>query len=138
MAQICMFRCAPDLGTKGYDRCLAECFGPESSASDEEAGPDQSADSGDDISPLFGFWQAVHTSCGTISDGSWHVDASGASPYEASCELRSARRNGDTFTLEQKCTYFEDEVEQTVVRVRLLAKDAIDIEGKRYARCEQP
>lgn len=133
-AQICMFRCAPQLGEKGYDQCLEECFSSGEWGNEDDAGaPAASAD----ISPLFGFWQASHTPCGKVSDDSWHIDASGASPYESMCALRAASRAGDTFTLDQECTFYEDEVEVMTTRVSLLGRNAIEIGDVRYQRCER-
>lgn len=129
-AQICMFRCAPQLGEQGYDACLSDCFG-------ESDGASSDAGSKVDHSPIFGFWQGKHTACGNVSDDTWSIDASGASAYESTCKLLSSTREGDTFVLQQRCEYFENDVEERPVRIRLVRKKEIEINGTRYRRCNR-
>ena len=128
-AQICMFRCAPVVGTEGYDQCITEC----TSEGDAPAGAAQ----GVDLQPIFGFWQGKHTACGTVSDDTWSIDASGASAYESTCKLLSSSRKGKTFSLRQRCEFFENEVEEGTVDIRLVRDGEIEINGTRYRRCSR-
>lgn len=127
-AQICMFRCAPVLGTKGYDQCVSDCF------AEEEGAPAASA--GVDFTPIHGSWRGEPAACGRITEDGWEIDASGASAYELSCKLLSSSRDGDTFVLDQSCEYYGD-VEETSLSIRLVRKNEIEIDGARYHRCRR-
>jgi len=91
-----------------------------------------------DIKALHGYWLNKGTPCSTPSFDSWTIDASGASGYESSCALRSATRKGKVFTLKQRCEYFENEVKDETIRVRIISRKEIDISGTRYKKCPRP
>ena len=86
------------------------------------------------LSPIHGSWQGTHTPCRQVSDDTWQIDATGASAYESSCRVRSVTRQGNRFTLRQRCQYFEEFANETTV-FRLVNRNELEIEGRRYRRC---
>lgn len=124
--QICMFRCAPQLGGKGYNQCLDECFSEENST--------PAASSSGDFAPIHGSWRGDPAQCGQITENGWEIDASGASAWELTCELLSSSSKSDTFTLHQRCEYYGD-VEEETFTFRQVNADEIEFNGQRFERC---
>jgi len=125
-AQICMFRCAPQLGGAGYDQCLDECFAEENGA--------PASSGGADFTPIHGSWRGDPAQCGQTTENGWEIDASGASAFELSCEMLSSSRDGDLFVLNQRCEYY-GEVEDETMTFRLVSADEIEVNGMRFGRC---
>ena len=131
--QICMFRCAPMLGTDRYDACVSECFAEEEGyEQDVEARPSNRVD----ISSLHGYWHKAGSPCGTVTYEFLNIDETGASGYETSCEIQSSTREGATYTLNQQCEF--GDVWESTLRIRSIKRGEIDVDGERYRKCPRP
>lgn len=133
-AQICMFRCAPVIGTAKYDACLSECFGEEEGETGQESGSGSASPV--DISGLHGFWQQVATPCGTVSYEFLDIGEDGVSFYEAACTIQSGSHEGATYTLNQLCEF--GDTWDSVTRIRSIRSDEIEVDGERYRKCPRP
>jgi hypothetical protein len=89
-----------------------------------------------DFSPIHGFWSIAKENCkGT--DIYWQIKASGASRIEELCEVVSATRKGDRFTLKQQCAVEGTESRRTDT-FKLLSSGQLENGRIRYKRCPDP
>ncbi len=80
-------------------------------------------------SPLYGQW------CGAGADDYWTIERGKASQMEESCTVSSPRKKGNSYTLKRTCEGFADEKWQGTTTFKLVRKNEIVVEGRRYRRC---
>jgi len=132
-AQFCINVCMSK-GLEVNSPKFGECMAQECGGGEPPANKKSSSKTGD-FSALYGEWQGKHTACGAISDDTWSIDASGASAFETTCTVKSAKRSGKVYTLKQRCEYFEGDAETRTFKFKLLSTREMETGGTRYIRC---